>query len=197
MTDSAGQFEMRRFEALSNTVFGVAMTLLAYDLPKAATFSNAPDWASLAHAYARPMIALALSFIVAGIFWLSHHRRLAQAPYANRPVVMLNVLFLMMIVLLPATNGLYGAYRLNSAIATVYAFHLTLIAGLNALLWFLARKHGAANYQFAAALVPAVLFVVATCVALVAPALAQYVMFAAFAAPLVGWIVARREKRDD
>jgi len=28
-----GLFEMRRLEALSNTIFGVAMTLLAYDLP--------------------------------------------------------------------------------------------------------------------------------------------------------------------
>jgi hypothetical protein len=26
-------FEMRRLESLSNTIFGVAMTLLAYDLP--------------------------------------------------------------------------------------------------------------------------------------------------------------------
>jgi hypothetical protein len=27
-------FEMRRLESLSNTIFGVAMTLLAYDLPR-------------------------------------------------------------------------------------------------------------------------------------------------------------------
>lgn len=36
------QFEMRRLESLSNTIFGVAMTLLAYDLPKAAVFTSAP-----------------------------------------------------------------------------------------------------------------------------------------------------------
>jgi hypothetical protein len=39
-----GLFEMRRLEALSNTIFGVAMTLLAYDLPKASRFVNAPAW---------------------------------------------------------------------------------------------------------------------------------------------------------
>jgi hypothetical protein len=39
-----GLFEMRRLEALSNTIFGVAMTLLAYDLPKASSFANAPAW---------------------------------------------------------------------------------------------------------------------------------------------------------
>jgi hypothetical protein len=27
-------FEMRRLESLSNTIFGVAMTLMAYDLPR-------------------------------------------------------------------------------------------------------------------------------------------------------------------
>lgn len=33
MPDPIRHFEMRRLEALSNTIFGVAMTLLASDLP--------------------------------------------------------------------------------------------------------------------------------------------------------------------
>ena len=40
-------FEMRRLEMLSNTIFGVAMTLLAYDLPKASSFTQAPTWMGL------------------------------------------------------------------------------------------------------------------------------------------------------
>ena len=51
-------FSMRRLEALSNTIFGVAMTLLAYDLPKASRFANAPAWMELVDAYAQPVIAL-------------------------------------------------------------------------------------------------------------------------------------------
>ena len=66
-----GLFEMRRLEALSNTIFGVAMTLLAYDLPKASRFANAPAWIDLVNAYAQPFIALMISFIVAGVFWLT------------------------------------------------------------------------------------------------------------------------------
>ncbi|MDB5584653.1 MAG: hypothetical protein JWR80_9829, partial [Bradyrhizobium sp.] len=34
MASGSGLFEMRRMEALSNTIFGVAMTLLAYQVPK-------------------------------------------------------------------------------------------------------------------------------------------------------------------
>ena len=56
------QFEMRRLESLSNTIFGVAMTLLAYDLPKAAVFTSAPDWSDLARVYSGKLAGFALSF---------------------------------------------------------------------------------------------------------------------------------------
>src|SRR3977135_2332818 len=91
-----GLFEMRRLEAVSNTIFGVAMTLLAYDLPKASRFANAPAWIDLVGAYAQPVIALMISFIVAGVFWLSHHRRLTiragrqprrSLPQSDLPVI--------------------------------------------------------------------------------------------------------------
>ena len=118
-------FEMRRLEMLSNTIFGVAMTLLAYDLPKASSFTQAPAWIDLVHVYAQPVIALAISFVVAGLFWFSHHRRLAVAPEAGRGVVFLNLLFLLSIIILPVTNGLYGSYRLDSVVAVIYGIHLT------------------------------------------------------------------------
>ena len=66
-----GLFEMRRLEMLSNTIFGVAMTLLAYDLPKASSFKQAPSWIDVVNVYAQPVIALTISFIVAGLFWFS------------------------------------------------------------------------------------------------------------------------------
>lgn len=181
-------FEMRRLEQLSNTVFGVAMTLLAYDLPRGASFVAAPDWGQLAAAYARPLIALALSFMIAGVFWLSHHRRLQRAPYAARPVVLLNLVFLMSIVVLPATNGLYGAHRASSPVAVVYFGHITLIASLNALLWFVALGRQARSRAFLAAIAPVALGVAAVSIAAVNPALAPYPMLLAFAAPLIGWV---------
>src|SRR4051812_18029030 len=125
---------MRRLEALSNTIFGVAMTLLAYDLPKASRFANAPAWIELVNAYAQPVIALTISFIVAGVFWLSHHRRLTFAPEGSRGEVFLNLIFLLSIVMLPVTNGLYGVYRLDSVVAVSYGFPLNHNARPNSLL---------------------------------------------------------------
>ena len=195
MPDTDNLFEMRRFEALSNTVFGVAMTLLAYDLPKAGAFASTPDWSMLVQAYGGRLLSLALSFIVAGIFWLSHHRRLAQAPYARRGVVMLNIVFLLTIVVLPATNNLFSSFRLNSAVVVLYAGHLFLISGLNAFLWCLARPSGAGDHQVAASLFPVAVFLLAAIVGFFNPAASEWVMPLAFAAPFVGYAVWRRKGR--
>ena len=187
-------FEMRRLEALSNTIFGVAMTLLAYDLPKASRFTNAPSWIDLLNAYAQPLIALMISFVVAGLFWFSHHRRLTVAPEGSRGVVFLNLMFLLSIIVLPVTNGLYGVYRLDVIVAVIYGIHLTVIATLNALLWILALRGRDNPELLATAIFPIFVFVLATSVACFAPPVAQFVWCLAFGSPLAGWLAARRQR---
>ena len=184
---------MRRLEMLSNTIFGVAMTLLAYDLPKASVFKDAPGWHDLMRIYAQPVIALMISFIVAGMFWFSHHRRLAVAPEAGRGVVFLNLFFLLSIIILPVTNGLYGAYRLDGVLAVLYGVHLTIIATLNAVLWVLALKGRSDPHLMATALLPVVVFVLGTVIAVFSPRISQVVWCLAFLAPVAGRIAARRQ----
>ena len=194
MTAHNDLFEMRRLEALSNTVFGVAMTLLAYDLPKSGAMPAVPEWQSLYRAYAHQLSGLAMSFLIAGMFWLSHHRRLARQPEASRGIVMLNLLFLMLIVLLPASNGLNANYRDNATVGFIYGAHLTLLASVNALLWYFARPPKSDDSEFAGALFPVGVIAVSTVLALYTPTYAQTFMFLAFAGPLVGWW--RRRRRE-
>ncbi len=187
-----GLFEMRRLEMLSNTIFGVAMTLLAYDLPKASSFKSAPNWIDLLNVYAQPVIALMISFIVAGLFWFSHHRRLAVAPEGSRGVVFLNLFFLLSIIILPVTNGLYGGYRLDGVVAVTYGIHLTTIATLNALLWILALRGRRNSELLANAAFPVFALLFATVMAAFTPFVAQFMWCLAFGAPLAGWLAARR-----
>jgi uncharacterized membrane protein len=195
MPDPIGLFEMRRLEALSNTIFGVAMTLLAYDLPKVSGLAGAPSWTELYHTYAQHLMALMLSFIIAGLFWLSHHRRLAVAPHAGRGTMFLNLLFLLSIIVLPATNGLYGSFRSSTVVAVIYGGHLTVIAVLNALLWLIALDGRGHWETVAPAVLPVAVFTLGTAVAFVAPSVAQYLWFLGFAAPLIGWLGARRRAK--
>ena len=179
MTPAPSDFEMRRLESLSNTIFGVAMTLLAYDLPRAVQFTHAPDWSDLYRAFGSRLLGMVLSFIIAGIFWISHHRRLTRQPMGRRSIVMLNLLFLLSIILLPVTNGLYGNYGMSGAVAVLYGLHLTLIAGLNALLWRLALGPGY-HPELLAASFPLVVFIPGTVVAAFEPRYAIWFWCVAF-----------------
>jgi uncharacterized membrane protein len=178
-------FEMRRLESLSNTIFGVAMTLLAYDLPKP-NFAALPGWADLVHVYSGRLGSLALSFIIAGIFWISHHRRLARQPYGDRLVVILNLFFLLSIILLPVINGLYGNYPMSSAVGVLYGSHLTTIATLNAALWWLIVR-GQRDPNMVCAMFPILVFIPGTLVAAITPQAAPYVWVLGF-----GGLLARR-----
>lgn len=187
-------FEMRRLESLSNTIFGVAMTLLAYDLPKT-SFEAMPGWGDLYRIYGGRLSALVLSFIIAGLFWISHHRRLARQSEGSRTVVVLNLFFLLSIILLPVTNGLYANYSMSSVVAALYGLHLTAIAGLNAWLWALVTHVRARD--LAGAIFPLLVFVPGTVVALIAPPYAHYWWFLAFGGQLVSRFFTGKPAEDE
>src|SRR5262249_50016356 len=86
MPNSADLFEMRRLEDLSNTIFGVAMTLLAYRFPTGQFLDGAPVWATIWRVYQSQIVALLLSFVVAGVFWVSPQRPRVYEPTRTTPL---------------------------------------------------------------------------------------------------------------
>lgn len=187
---------MRRLEALSNTIFGVAMTLLAYNFPKEPFAGGAaPTWSALFTAYQSQMIALLLSFVISGMYWIAHQRRLAYEPHATRTMVYLNLLLLLSIIALPITTGLYGTYGSARDIIVLYSCHLTLIGALNALLWFLASARRNEQYRAVGPLFSTAVFVAATIIALTLPRfdIAQVIWPFAFVTPFIDEIIVRRQ----
>src|SRR5262249_59411533 len=91
MPNSADLFEMRRLEDLSNTIFGVAMTLLAYRFPTGQFLDGAPVWATIWRVYQSQIVALLLSFVVAGGFWVCPPRPLGCVRPGSRPPVSLTL----------------------------------------------------------------------------------------------------------
>ena len=84
------------------------------------------------------------------------------------------------------TNGLYGSYGMSNAIAVVYGLHLTVIATLNAGLWWLISRHDRRHPEFISSVFPVLVFLPGTMVALFAPQYAQYLWFRAFGGLFVG-----------
>ncbi len=191
---TAAFFESRRIEQLSNTIFGVAMTLLAYSFPKEQLTGTAPDWHNIARNYMPHLVALLLGFLIAGLFWFSHQRRLAYAPGMNRASVLLNLLFLLTIVVLPVTTGLYGAYSDSADVVGLYAWHLLAISLLNLVLWWIAVKKSRDWHLMGGAATTSIVFVIAAIVAPFAPAAPRYIWTVGFIAPFIAVLVERRSR---
>jgi len=185
-------FEMRRLEGLSNTIFGVAMTLLAFQIPKDLLGTNIPSFGTIWHAYETRLLALLLSFAVAGIFWFSHQRRLAYAPHGGRIAVLINLLFLLSIILLPATSGLYGTYSDVADVIALYGFHLTLISSLNVVLWLIAAAPCRDRFMIGGPLFSTLTLFLASIVALFAPKVTAFVLPVAFFGPVVSALFERK-----
>jgi uncharacterized membrane protein len=195
--NSVDRFEMRRLEDLSNTIFGVAMTLLAYRFPAGQFLNSAPVWSTLWSTYQSQIVALFLSFVVAGMFWIGHQRRLAYEPHAARFVVYLNLLFLLTIIALPITTGLYGTYGNARDIVVLYSCHLAVMSGLNAILWLIASLPRGQPGRAIAPVFATGIFLAAALVALVAPQtyIAPFMLCGAFATPVIEAVMLRWGRR--
>jgi len=88
-----------RTEAFSDGVFAIAITLLILEIsvPESA-FDDL--WAGIAHQWPS-YLAYATSFITIGGIWLAHHGIFRRLQYANRELMVVNLLLLMAVAFLP------------------------------------------------------------------------------------------------
>ena len=91
-----------RLIMLSDGVFAIAITLLAFDLHAPKTWGSAAElWTTLS-----PQLdAYALSFVVISVYWLAHRRFFAMIVTVDAPVTVLNLVTLALIALVPATTA--------------------------------------------------------------------------------------------
>jgi uncharacterized membrane protein len=112
----AGQ-EVGRIAALSDGLFGVAMTLLVLEIhiPEAAGIHSETElWAGLV-ALAPRLETWLISMMTLGIFWLGQQTQLNQIERADRNLAWLHFTFLAVITLMPFSTRLLAeflAYRI-------------------------------------------------------------------------------------
>ena len=133
-----------RIEALSDGVFAIAMTLLVLelkipDLPKDASqaelLSKLRDM--LPHFY-----SYALTFILAGVFWVFHHFTFHFIRHTTRLLLWLNTFFLMFVSLLPFSTHFMADYMRHSVAQMFYFGNQTVLAVILRSQWLYARHAG-------------------------------------------------------
>jgi uncharacterized membrane protein len=170
--------------ALSDGIFAIAMTLLAFQIqPPDLHGSEIHHLASVLGALGNRYFVYVLSFAVIGTLWLAHHRIFRNVRRADEALMSLNVLFLMAVAALPfpsAVMGLYGSertavvlYASSMAVAGSLLGALLLVARRRRLLTPEATQEGIVASLWNSAATVAV-FTLSIPVALVAPTVAPY-----------------------
>jgi uncharacterized membrane protein len=97
-----------RLEGFSDSVFAVAITLLALNL-----FVRGPGHGSLSHqlTHAWPSwLAYAISFFTIGVIWVNHHALFHSIEHVDRVLVYINLVVLFFVVAIPFATGTMATY---------------------------------------------------------------------------------------
>ena len=190
MTKSA---ELQRLASLSDCVFAVAMTLLAFNVRVP---EQGVDKAKLPGELIRMFgesYGLVLSFAITAMFWVGHVRLLRSLAHATPGLIYLVLLQLFWIVLLPISTSLWIRIEAKETVMIMGA-DLTLIALCGLLMWIYSYRTGlfepgAITHPVAVELVgpvfPLLVFAISLVVTLWAPVLGNKLWWGAFATPFV------------
>ena len=132
-----------RLVAFSDGVFAITVTLLVLEIRPPADDQN------LLHGLAAlwpSYLAYALSFLFIGQVWVNHHVMFDHIRAADRVILLVNTLLLMIVAFLPfVTSVLAGSLRSGHGERTAVVFY-GLAFGVTALtfnvIWRYARQHG-------------------------------------------------------
>lgn len=127
-----------RLETFSDGVFAIAATLLILDVKPEGEGSLTSQ---LLHAWPS-YAAYVLAFLTIGIMWINHHTIFEQIDRIDRPFLVINVVFLMVIAFIPLPTRVLAAHLHHDATAAAFFYGLVnvLMAATYSLLWFYAAR---------------------------------------------------------
>lgn len=116
--------EKSRLEAFSDGVFAIVITLLILDI-RFPDVDYSQFAATLASLLPR-ILAYVMSFIIIGVYWVTHHNSMHAMRKTDRSFLWLNILLLLCISFIPFPTSLLGRYPFQAGPIILYGG--TLIA---------------------------------------------------------------------
>ncbi|MEP6984688.1 MAG: TMEM175 family protein, partial [Chloroflexota bacterium] len=136
--------ELGRMNALSDGVYAIALTLLAFDI-RIPDNTLAGELSTTLVALAPKLLIYLISFIAIGGAWGSHQRMLSQIKRGDGLPVWFNLLSLLFVTLLPASAALLGRFPSEYIAIVLFAADVILIQLTALWLWRHASKYGLLN----------------------------------------------------
>lgn len=128
---------LNRFEAFSDGVFAIAVTLLVLEI-KAPDLTNAHSLEAVTKFIQifPHFLSYVTSFIVIGVIWVNHHALFHFLKRVDRTVLVINLLLLMCVAFIPYPTALMGDFGVSLPVVVFYGLSLTLTGLVYNSLWF-------------------------------------------------------------
>ncbi len=131
--------EKSRLEAFSDGVFAIVITLLILDI----RFPEV-DYSQFAKALVSmlPRILMyIMSFIIIGLYWVSHHNSMQVVKKTDRGFLWLNILFLLCVSFIPFPTSLVGRYPFQAWPIIIYGSTLIVCNLIGTVMMFYLQYH--------------------------------------------------------
>ena len=134
---------VERMSFFSDAVFAIAMTLLIIEIHAPAV---APDHLTRALLDLLPeYLTFLLSFVVVGLVWLSHHRKVSALIHYDQNVLRLNLLMLLFVASIPLPTAILARYGDETPAVVLYAATVGATGFTLSALWVYAWTRGYAR----------------------------------------------------
>ena len=129
-----------RLIALADGVFAIVITLLVLEIAVPENLSS--DSLRLVLDELRPtFVAWVISFLITGMYWVSHRDLFAGIRTVNRDLVWLNLLFLLPVALIPFAASVLGRYPDEPVALHLYGTVMIAASAVRLLLlWYVLRR---------------------------------------------------------
>jgi uncharacterized membrane protein len=134
---------LNRFEAFSDGVFAIAVTLLVIEIkpPDLSQATSSEAVAKLLQVFPH-VLSYATSFIVIGVIWINHHALFHFIKRVDRTILVINLLLLMCVAFIPYPTALIGEYGTSLPVVVFYGLTLALTGfAYNALWFYVVRRY--------------------------------------------------------
>jgi len=147
-----------RLDAISDGIFGVAMTILVLTLvvPTAMEVRDAGDlWHALLKLVPN-VVTYFMSFLTLGIFWVAQQTQLSEVERTDRDYTWIMLTFLLFVTFVPFSTALLAAYYQSWMAVVEYWFNIFLLGAINTVAVEYAARSGLVSAARRAMLLPAI-----------------------------------------
>ena len=137
--ESRTDFQLERPIFFSDGVFAICITLLVIEIrvPSLAEHTDSALVAYLSHTSLK-FFGFLLSFYIIAHYWMVHHRIFGYVKKTTGMLLWLNLIFLLTVILLPFSSGMFGEYGSDIDMQVPYLIYVTnmcLTGMANCWLW--------------------------------------------------------------